>query len=160
VTTVNESDGVPDNRALLDLSSESHNQCDGLLTGDFSDDALWLDDVSWTENSTSDLSSVSIPMIISVLDASEDVLDPALLCSEDSTSQPLVSGFSQEILTPSSDGEDDDLDLPSLNFLLCITPVSLSSEPDKKLGNEKLTVSTVQIQGWTEVIGPDGTPIL
>ena len=160
VTAVDESDGAPDDRALLDLPPESHNQCDGLLTGDFSDDALWLDDVSWTENSTSGPSSVSTPMTTSVLDAFEDVLDPALLCSEDSTSQPPASGFSQEILTSPSDGEDDDLDSPSLDSLLRITPAPLSSEPDKELGSEKLTVSTVQIQGWTEVVGPDGTPIL
>jgi hypothetical protein len=56
-------------------------------------------------------------MTTSVLDAFEDVLDPALLCSEDSTSQPPASGFSQEILASPSDGEDDDLDLPSLDLL-------------------------------------------
>jgi hypothetical protein len=116
---------------MLELPSESHNQCDGLFTGDNSDDALWLDDVSWTEISTPDLSSVSITMTTSVLDAFEDVLDPALLFSEGSTSQPPTSGFSQEIQTLPSEGKDDNLDLPSLDSLLRIAPAPLSSELNK-----------------------------
>ena len=160
VTAVDESDGAPEDQALLELPPDDHYQCDGLLTGDFPDDALWLDGVSWTENGTTEPSSVSTPMTTSALDAFEDVLDPALLCSEASTSQPPASEFSQEIQTPPSDGEDDDLDLPSLDSLLPSPPAPFSSESEEEPGTEKPTKSTVQIQGWTEAVGPADTPIL
>jgi len=144
VDAADESDGTPDDQALLELLPESHSQCDGLFSADSSDEDLWLDDdVSWAENSTADPSSVSTPMTTCVPDASEGVLDLALFYSEDSTSQPPASEFFKEIQTPPSDGDDDDLDLPSLDSLLH-APAPPSSEPDKGPGDKTsaLTPST------------------
>jgi hypothetical protein len=67
--------------------------------------------------------------------------------------------LSRSINTLQGDGEDE-LDLPSLDFLLNRDPTRLSSESHNTLGREKPTESTLQIQGWAEVPGPDGTLIL
>ena len=40
------------------------------------------------------------------------------------------------------------------------TPVPPSSKPDRELGNGEPTESTIQIQRWKEIVGPDGTTIL
>jgi hypothetical protein len=58
-----------------------------------------------------------------------------------------------------NDSEDEE-DLPSLESLLRGTPAPPSSKPDRDLGHRGSTGSTIQIQGWKETIGPDGTPIL
>ena len=93
-------------------------------------------------------------------DAFEGLPDPALFCSKGSTSQPSSSYSPQGITTLQSDGEDE-LDLPSLNLLLNRDPTRrLLCESHNTLGREKPTESTLQIQGWTEVPGPDGMPIL
>lgn len=149
----------PDGQALLEQPPRIHDRSDSFLPGDSTDDEFWLDDVSWTENSITDPTSVSIPVTDIGPDTFEDVLDPALFCSEGSISQPLTSEHSHDINTPRSD-EEDELDLPSLESLLRRTPVPPSSKPDRELGHGELTESTIRIQEWKEIVGPDGTPIL
>jgi len=148
-------DEPPDGQALLEQPPRS----DSFLPGHSTDDEFWLDDVSWTENSITDPTSVSIPVTGIGPDTFEDVLDPALFCSEGSISQPLTSEYSHDINTPRSD-EEDELDLPSLESLLRRTPVPPSSKPDRELGHGEPTESTIRIQGWKEIVDPDGTPIL
>jgi len=145
--------------ALLERPSRIHDRLDSFLPGDSTEDEFWLDDISWTENSITDPTSVSTPLTDICPDTFEDVLDPALFCSGGSLSQPLTSEHSHHINTPRSD-EEDELDLPSLEFLLRRTPVPPSSKPNRELGHGEPTESTIQIQGWKEILGPDGTPIL
>ena len=123
------------------------------------DNALWLDDISWTENSLTDPTSVSTPVTDMGPNAFEDILDPVLFYAQAATSQPLISEFSHDINTPRRDREDD-LDLPSLEFLLHHITAPSSSKPDYKLRHGKLTEPTLKVQGWTEVAGRDGTTVL
>jgi hypothetical protein len=83
-----------DGQALLERPPRIHDRSDSFLPGDSTDDEFWLDDVSWTENSITDPTSVSTPVIDIGTDTFEDVLDPALFCSEGSISQPLTSEHS------------------------------------------------------------------
>jgi hypothetical protein len=82
-----------------------------------------------------------------------------LFCSESLISQPLTSEHFYDINTPRSD-EEDELDLPSLESLLRRTPVPPSSKSDRELGYGEPTESTIQIQRWKKIVGPDNTPIL
>ena len=159
MTVVEDHEGALGSQALLELPPQSGDESNGVLTGDSMDDALWLDDVSWTENSLTDPTSVSTPVTDIGPDAFEDVLDPALFCAQALTSQSLISEFSHNMNTPRRDGEDD-LDLPSMESLLHRIAAPSSSEPDYKLGHGKRTEPTFQVQGWVEVAGRDGTTIL
>src|SRR4051794_16340899 len=63
-----------------------------VATGEFMEDVAWLEDDSWTEDRTPHRTSVSTPLVRIYPDVFEDPLDPALFCSEDSTSQPSSPG--------------------------------------------------------------------
>ena len=103
--------------------------------------------------------SVSTPLIDMCSDVFEDPLDPALFSSEGSTSQPSSSESPRDTNISQSDG-DDELDLPSLDSLLNRNLIRLSSESHNALGHERPTESALQVQGWVEVPGPGGAPIL
>lgn len=150
--TVVDNEEPPDGQALLERPPRIHNRSDSFLPGDSTDGEFWLDDVSWTENSITNPTSVSTPVTDIGPDTFKDILDPALFCLEGSISQPLTSEHSHDINTPRSD-EEDELDLPSLESLLRCTPVPPSSKPDRELGHGEPTESTIQIQGWKETVG-------
>jgi hypothetical protein len=137
VTVIDDEEPL-DGQALLERPPRIHDRSDNFLPGDSTDDEFWLDDVSWTESSITDPTSVSTPITGIGPDTFEDILDPALFCSEGSISQPLTSERSHDINTPRSD-EEDELDLPSLKSLLRRTPVPPSSKPDHELGHGELT---------------------
>src|SRR5690242_10372231 len=86
VIIVDDKEELPDGQALLELAPTGHDQSDDSRDGDFVDHGFWLDDVSWIEKSVTVPTSVSIAAIDRGPDAFEDVLDPALFCSEGSVS--------------------------------------------------------------------------
>jgi hypothetical protein len=133
VTEVNDEEGASDGQALLDLPPQSGDRPHGVLPRDSLDNALWPEDSSLTEYSTTDPTSVSEYATDTGPVVFEDLLDPALLGSESPTSQPLSRPSSQDITTHQSDGEDED-DLPTLESLLNYTPTHLSSKSHNTLG--------------------------
>jgi hypothetical protein len=159
VTAVGEEEGGPNSPGLWELPLQSGDRSDGVLTGHSMDDALWLERVSWTGDSTTDPASVSTPVTDTAADVFEDVLDPALSSSEPPTSQSSFPPSSLDINMDQSDFEDG-LGLPSLESLLHRNPNRLSPTPDASAGHEKSTKSILQIQGWVEVEGPNGTLVL
>lgn len=54
MTLVDDEEGATDGRALPELSGRIGDGFDGEAPGEFTDDAIWLDNVSWTEDSTAD----------------------------------------------------------------------------------------------------------
>jgi hypothetical protein len=54
VTAVNDEEDAPDSQGLMELPPQSDDRSDSVLAGDPMDDAPWLEDVSWTEDSTPD----------------------------------------------------------------------------------------------------------
>lgn len=152
MTAVSDEEDAPDSQTLLELPPQ---RGDGVLAGDPMDDAPWLEDVSWTDNSTPDPTLVSACGTDADPEHFEDLLDPDLFDLEAATS----SGSSQDIDMPQSDCEDEH-DLPSLESLLHRNPTHANPKPHDTPAHEKPTESTLQIQGWVEVQGPDGTPVL
>jgi hypothetical protein len=67
--TVIDDEEPPDGQALLERPPRIHDRSDSFLPGDSTDDEFWLDDVSWTENSITNPTSVSTPVTdISIVD--------------------------------------------------------------------------------------------
>lgn len=93
VTAVNDEEDAPDSQALLELPPQSDDRSDGVLAGDPMDDAPWLEDVSWTEDSTPDPTKVSIYGTDTDPEVFEDLLDPDLFNLEAPTSQAASSGI-------------------------------------------------------------------
>ena len=155
MTAVSDEEDAPDSQTLLELPPQRGDRPDGVLAGDPMDDAPWLEDVSWTDNSTPDPTLVSACGTDADPEHFEDLLDPDLFDLEAATS----SGSSQDIDMPQSDCEDEH-DLPSLESLLHRNPTHANPKPHDTPAHEKPTESTLQIQGWVEVQGPDGTPVL
>ncbi len=134
VTVFDDQDRPPDNQALLELPPYRYDRSDGSLTGDSIYGTLRLGDVTWSENSIADPTSMSTPVTDKGSDAFEAPLDPALFYLDGSSPQPLGSDQFHDLNTPQSDSEDD-LDLPSLESLLRRTPAPV--EGDFKLGHGK-----------------------
>ena len=80
--TVIDGEESSDGQALLEQPPRIHDRSNSFPPRDSTDDEFWLDDVSWTENSITDPTSVSTPVTGIGPDTFEDVLDPALFCSE------------------------------------------------------------------------------
>jgi hypothetical protein len=89
----------------------------------------------------------------------DNLLDPGLLSSNNSTSRSPFPASSDNINTPQGDDEYGD-ELPSLHSLLNLNSTSSSSDSSNTKIQKGLTAPTLQIQGWTEVPGPGGIPIL
>jgi hypothetical protein len=89
----------------------------------------------------------------------DSLLDPGLLSSDNSTSQFPSPSSSDNVNTPQVDDEDE-FELPSLHSLLNIGPSSSPPGLCNTLTEKGLAEPTLQIQGWEEVPGPDGAPIL
>lgn len=148
---------VSDDQALLEMPSQSDEQVEDTATEDILDDPLWPSEMmSWMEDSPE---APFDPVTDRCSDAFEDLLDPALFCSEGSTSLSLSSRSSRDSNTPQVEDEDG-LDLPSLESLLNDSLPGFPSASHKAVGEGSASKPTLQMQGWVEVPASDGTIIL
>ena len=150
MTAVDDEEGAPNSQGRLELPSQNGDRSDGVLAGDSMDNA---------RDSTTDPTSVSTPITATGPDMFENLLDPALFSSESPSLQSSSPPSSQGITMRRSD-YGDEFDLPSLESLLGRNPTRLSPKPHNTPSHEKSTKSSLQIQGWMEVQGPNGAPIL
>lgn len=86
----------------------------------------------------------------------ENLLDPALLSLDMSTSRSSSPASSHGIKTPQH-SEEDEVELPSVHSLLNLSPRSSCTDPCNAQSQKSLAERALQIQGWAEVPRPDGS---